>query len=428
MDDLLKLAKQFDINMFRQDEGEDEGEGAEDEGVGEGVEDKPPSEDRHTWDDLDFLFDGPTQCVSGGLSQVSSPANPSSSAAAAANTKDTLANDAFEDDWDNDDFLHDSLVFEMTQNPQNFAAPKHCSTQKPASPGRAPVSQSAGEKDQVRGRRTFKLESGPSLPVGRLQTDTWTNGSDPKDARQTFSCGPPGGQWTRVEPQNPVHRRTSVQSNMAAEQSRSSRHEAPDLLDDDLLAIFSSDPVWDDPADDDLLCEVCDDLENQIRSSETVSAPQRPAGNPRAALQPANRNLLPCGGSSLAGGFVSNGVRTSPAAAGSFSGPTCVQGSSWVQPAPQGNGCRGQFTFKKPSNSVSTATSKGKSSSMTSQLGGRNRRFYKPTLISDFFFARVVFRTNATEPGLTGPDVASRRGVLVTRCQLMTLRSFITSD
>lgn len=364
MDDLLKLAKQFDINMFQQDED---------------AADERLSEDRHAEDGLDFLFDGPTQRVSGGLSQASSQAKPSSSSrsssAATTNTKDTLANDAFEDDWDDDDFLADSLLLEMTQNPQTLAAPTRCSTQKPSSPVRAPVSvsQSAVEKDKVRQRRTFKLESGP-----RIQTGAWTNGSDTKDAQQSPGVSVKArSQWTRVEPQNPFHQRTSVQSNMAAPaatitsaqkpaQSSSSRHEAPaasDLLDDDLLSVFSSDPVWDDPADDDLLFEVCEDLENQILSAETVSTKQ-PVGNPRAVLQPANQNRLSCAASPLAGGFVSDVtacVRTSPAA-GSVRGSTCVRGSSGVQPAPQGNARKDQFTFKKPSNPVSTATSKGKSS------------------------------------------------------------------
>ncbi|XP_026869538.2 ewing's tumor-associated antigen 1 [Electrophorus electricus] len=36
----------------------------------------------------------------------------------------------FEDDWSNDDLLDDSLLFEMTQNPELFSAPQRSSTQK----------------------------------------------------------------------------------------------------------------------------------------------------------------------------------------------------------------------------------------------------------------------------------------------------------
>lgn len=385
VDDLLKLAKLFDFNMFRQDEDKEDVFGLEnaDPYAATGTDVKP---DPHMDDDLDFLFDGPTQHMSGGLSQVSTQVKPSSSShgssSANTNTKGTLANDAFEDDWD-DDLLNDSLVLEMTQNPQNFTAPKHCSTQKPSGPVRVPVSGGVGlsqsaVRDKV--RQSFKLESNPNFSVRRIQTDSWTNGSESKDTQQSRLSSSQGvsveagSQWNTVtsEPQKPpFHQRTSVKSNTTASaasntlspetaQSFSSCHEAPaDLPDDDLLSIFSSDPVWDDPADDDLLCEVCEDLENQIQSVVSVSTKQT-VGNPRAALQPANWNPPSCAGSSSAGGFVSNvtaGVRMSTAT-GSFRGSTCVQGSSRVQ----GNAHKDQFTFKKPSNPVSTVTGKGKSS------------------------------------------------------------------
>lgn len=398
MDDLLKLAKQFDFNMFHQDEDEEDEHSLElpsedvfglenaDPDAANGTDVKP---DPHMDDDLDFLFDGPTQHVSGGLSQVSTQVKPSSSSSANTNTKGTLSNDAFEDDWDDDDLLNDSLVLEMTQNPQNFTAPKHCSTQKPSGPVRVPVNGGVGlsqsaVRDKV--RQSFKLESNPNFSVRRIQTDSWTNSSESKDAQQSrFSSSQgvsveAGSQWNTVksEPQKPpFHQRTSVKSNTTASavsntsssetaQSFSSRHEAPaDLPDDDLLSIFSSDTVWDDPADDDLLCEVCEDLENQIQSTVSVSAKQT-VGKPRAALQPANWNPPSCAGSSLAGGFVSNvaaGVRMNTAT-GSFRGSTCVQGSSRLQ----GNARKGQFTFKKPSSPVSTVTSKGKSSFLLQTL------------------------------------------------------------
>lgn len=360
MDDLLKLAKQFDFNMFHQGEDEEEEEQRSpdlltddvfsletadpDAAPGTGVRPDP-----HAEDDLDFLFDGPTQTLSGGLSQGTSQPKPSPSHGSCSATTNitapgALANDAFEDDWD-DDLLNDSLVLEMTQNPQIFTAPKYCSTQKPAGPGPVPVrgavvhSPSAA-KDKT--RQSFRLESNPNFSLTRIQTDSWTNGSGAKATQQSrvssgqgVSIGA-GSQWI-------LQQKTAFKSNMAApaasNSSLSSRHKAPaDLQDDDLLSVFSSDPVWDDPADDDLLCEVCEDLENQIQGLEMVSTKQT-AGNQRAALQPANRNLLPCGGSSLVGGSVSS-----------------------VQTSFQGNACKDQFTFKKPSNPVSMVTSKGKSS------------------------------------------------------------------
>lgn len=356
VDDLLKLAKQFDFNMFHQDEDEEQRSlelltddlfaletSDPDAAAGTGVRPDP-----HAEDDLDFLFDGPTQTLSGGLSQGSSQLKPSSShGSCSATTNITAPDAAFEDDWD-DDLLNDSLVLEMTQNPQVFTAPKYCSTQKPAGPEPAP-GPSAAVKDKT--RQSFRLDSNPNFSLTRIQTDSWTNGSGTKATQQSRVSSGQGSQWTRqtlnsVKPelQKPaLNQKTASQSNMAAPAASNESLKAPaDLQDDDLLSVFSSDPVWDDPADDDLLCEVCEDLE-KIQDLGMVSTKQT-AGNQRAALQPANRNLLPCGGSSLAGGSVSS-----------------VSAVVWTSRV-QGNACRDQFSFKKPSNPVSMVTSKGRSS------------------------------------------------------------------
>ncbi|XP_074485962.1 ewing's tumor-associated antigen 1 [Sebastes fasciatus] len=478
VDDLLKLAKQFDFNMFHQDEEEvedlhqqslellskdnldlengDQNDNCQPAVTAPAGSDVQLHLDQYMEDDLDFLFDGPTQHLSGNLSQVSSaqlsqvkPASkeasgkPSasslgpSSGVSTMNTKGTSVKDEFDDDWENDDLLNDSLVFEMTQNPQNFIAPKHCSTQKPPSqiqksPANVAVQSTVSkvEKDNVRQRTTFKLESNPNFSVKRIQTDTWTNlkvdyssKTAEKDTQQNrFSSGnsvvvEAGSQRTRQtsntvksDPQKAPFQRTSVAkynttaSNTSATKTAqtfpikpavvSSHSEAPavsDLLDEDLSSFFSSDPVWDDLADDDLLCEMCEDVENQIQSAGNVSTKQTlPGGhmsNQRgsASLQPSNSKQqpanqqhlapkkqaptsLPCAsgrpaGSSLAGGFVSHiaaGVQTWDSfrytKANNTSGST--NSSTCVQSAPQGNPRKDQFTFKKPNSPVSTVTSK----------------------------------------------------------------------
>ncbi|KAL3066394.1 hypothetical protein OYC64_016364 [Pagothenia borchgrevinki] len=224
VDDLLKLAKQFDFNMFRQEEDEEEElkdlhqqslellsddildqndfspslPGNQPPAVSPGPDVQLHPMDQHMEDDLDFLFDGPTQHLSGNLSLVLS-AQPSQAKPAAkeasgktsasshtptpvvptSNTKDD-----FDDDWENDDLLNDSLVLEMTQNPHKFISPKHASTQKQPSQVTFPresqrnVVQSAVskvEKDNVRQRASFKLEPNPNFPVKPIQTDTWAN-------------------------------------------------------------------------------------------------------------------------------------------------------------------------------------------------------------------------------------------------------------
>ncbi|TKS68782.1 Ewing's tumor-associated antigen 1 [Collichthys lucidus] len=513
VDDLLKLAKQFDFNMFHQDDDEEEEEEEEkaeealhqqsQELLSEDILDLEngdflPSapgncrpavkaavrtdvqiqQDQHMEDDLDFLFDGPTQHVSGDLSQVSSAQPTQVKAASGAsskeasgkppssshgptssvsttNTKVTLVNTEFDDDWENDDLLNDSLVLEMTQNPQNFGTPKHSSTQKLSSemkhqsPVNVPVSGSVGlsaaskvEKDNVRQRTTFKLESNPIFSFKSIQTNSKMNFSSEtahKDTQQSrFSSGngvsvKGGSQRTwqtsnsvKSDPQKPPFHQSSsssakynttasAASNTPATKtapSFSAHHEAPagsDLLDEDLESFFSSDLVWDDPADDDLLCEMCEDMENQIQSSENVSTkPTLPVGhtsNQRAAIPPASRNwdnktqpasqqpfppkqtpaAVPCAsGRPAVGsrGFVSNvtaGGQTNAVTdsfrfpqpkniSGSTNSSTCAQVSSRLQAAPQGNTRKDQFTFKKPNSPVSMVTNKAVAKCSASEI------------------------------------------------------------
>ncbi|TMS22741.1 Ewing's tumor-associated antigen 1-like protein [Larimichthys crocea] len=472
VDDLLKLAKQFDFNMFHQDDEEEEEE-----------EEKRRRccTSRTIW--ISCLMDRPNT-VSGDLSQVSSaqptqvkPASGASSKEAfgklpssshgptssvtTTNTKVTLVNTEFDDDWENDDLLNDSLVLEMTQNPQNFGTPKHSSTQKLSSeikyqsPVNVPVSGSVGlsaaskmEKDNVRQRTTFKLESNPIFSLKSIQTDTRTNSkmnfsseTALKDTQQSrFSSGngvlvKGGSQRTwqtsnsvKSDPQKPPFHQSSsssakynttasAASNTSATktaQSFSAHHEAPagsDLLDEDLESFFSSDLVWDDPADDDLLCEMCEDMENQIQSSENVSTkPTLPVGhmsNQRATIPPASRSwdnktqpanrqpfppkqtpaAVPCASGrpavgSLARGFVSNITAggqmnavtdsfrfTQPKnISGSTNSSTCAQVTSRFQAAPQGNTRKDQFTFKKPNSPVSMVTNKAVAKCSASEI------------------------------------------------------------
>ncbi|KAM8772120.1 ewing's tumor-associated antigen 1 [Acanthopagrus schlegelii] len=445
VDDLLKLAKQFDFNMFHQDEEDVEElhqqslellpedildlennfspslpgncERAVKAAAGTNVQVQP---DQHMEDDLDFLFDGPTQRVSGNLSQVASQVKPASSShgSTQTNTKATVAND-FEDDWENDDLLDDSLVLEMTQNPQMFAAPKHSSTQKPSREGpvHAPVrglGQSHKVKDDVRQRTTFKLESNPNFSVRRLQTNKskvdYSSDTNQKDSQQSKSASVSAGSqrsWqtpstVKSEPQKPqFHPRASVSGSgtkhgtsasntsdvktgqnfpqrPAAVSSHSGELAAADLLDDDLLAFFSEDPVWDDPADDDLLCEMCEDVENQLQNVPAKQTlPVVHVSNQRAALQPANQQHFPqkqaatahtwasgaAAGRSPAAGFVSDftaGAQTKDSfrVPQTKTGSGCVPGSSRVQSAPPGHAHKDRFTFKKPNDPLQTATSK----------------------------------------------------------------------
>ncbi|XP_067297010.1 ewing's tumor-associated antigen 1 [Pseudorasbora parva] len=170
VEDLMRLAKRFDFNM-RQDEAQEQSSDVP--GSKSSVKQEPPHGERFTTahnssaiksaalepndrkpvderglnqemdDDLDFLFDGPTQQLSGRLSQASNfhtqrnlvkacDSRKGSSSCTAANSDSKQVNNAddFDDDWNSDGLLDDSLLLEMTQNPDLFAAPQCSSTQK----------------------------------------------------------------------------------------------------------------------------------------------------------------------------------------------------------------------------------------------------------------------------------------------------------
>ena len=154
MDDLLKLARQFDENMQQDRESSAElnavnnnlnecGNTSKTEltesSYPRNVKDlKCPSSSDQVEAELHALFDCSTQKVSGRLSQGSSAsacsqevkgqpatstsAEPRQSVLKPADKKGSCglsANncDDFDDDWENDDLLNDSFVLEMTQNP-----------------------------------------------------------------------------------------------------------------------------------------------------------------------------------------------------------------------------------------------------------------------------------------------------------------------
>ncbi|XP_077425877.1 ewing's tumor-associated antigen 1 isoform X2 [Vanacampus margaritifer] len=235
VDHLLRLAKQFDLNLLGPDDQEE------------------ASADEHLWsaeddlwgpeDDRDFLF-----------------AETARQASAAA-TEDVPATPRadFADDWADDDLLDDSLLVEMTQNPENFCAPQHCSTQM-APPTSFAVSQS-DEK-----RTLEKLAKCSDVP-------------------------PPANFQAAGKDPTATH--------------------------DDLDAIFSLEPLWDDPDDDEMLRELCEDVENRIGA--------------KAA------------GKDSSGGLRAVAVTTAPA----YSLPQ-------RRPAQQ-------FTFKRPGQPVSMATKRLKS-------------------------------------------------------------------
>lgn len=248
---------------------------------------------------------------------------------------------AFVDDWDDDDFLNDSLVVEMTQNPlqQNFTAPKFCSTQKPL----------GSAVEQMSGSRPLA-----ETPWSDLNGSVRKNREESQ--RNWFSPVPIGSRWNQQKP-HLAHQTSPVKTSSSPRtfQKPPSLNQKPDdhLEDDELLAAVWSQPdrsepvqsepdqsqtFWDDPADDYLLCEVCEDLENQIVAAEQMVAPSE------------NRSTPPASASSTLANRTMVGVASTKAAAG----PSAARGQGLPRSIQ-----RGPFTFKKPSGPVAMATSQG---------------------------------------------------------------------
>ncbi|KAG7492813.1 hypothetical protein MATL_G00019070 [Megalops atlanticus] len=424
VDDLMKLAKQFDFNMFQQQK--EHVHEAHNESTNGGMADikemsghgndlplsqnelhststgaslrktksgKQESTDHKSVDcemvdDFDALFDGPTQHISGRLSQT--PSSHSQEGTSAARTmssksacvgygpclvnsdpptvssahshkpdglsKGTAVNCALDDDWDNDDLLNDSIVFEMTQNPDLFAAPKMSSTQigqsqkssdfiKKTSSSVITVNAAAGQDEQVssskgingvfqgknsksKNRSTFKLDANPNFHIKETHSGEEPNRCHSSESgkpaqhgglkgRQPSVCQPdravvevsgyqnpqktqpvPSSKresrvqqpvshqssstlstscTTRPVPASVSHSTKSTESRCEKEKQTSAaaaRSNEAVVSEEDLDSIFASDSLWDDGDDDDLLCQVCDDVEkfSQSQARSTGSA------------------------------------------------------------------------------------------------------------------------------------------------------------
>ncbi|XP_024298359.1 ewing's tumor-associated antigen 1 [Oncorhynchus tshawytscha] len=301
VDDLLKLAKQFDFNMLRQDEERvndmheqslellsDSEEilnldGNENQpppllsnvtpestqsalttnSTGNSKDQIPP--DHEMEDDMDFLFDGPTQHISGNLSQnslprslevktaptVSSKVIPgkypdsihghTSTISSSHPVKRSSANNNFDDDWENDDLLDDSLVFEMTQNPDLFATPNHCSTQRGSNETKheninpSAISKNAlqgsrdikptmskGQNETVKNRKSFMLETNPNVQAKSIPSEALPKAGNVPDTvrptphrnvRQNQPSLVPINKAPSMESSNQLSQQTPHQSN-----------------------------------------------------------------------------------------------------------------------------------------------------------------------------------------------------------------------
>ncbi|KAL1281830.1 hypothetical protein QQF64_000633 [Cirrhinus molitorella] len=368
VEDLMRLAKQFDFNM-RQDEADAPGSKHTEEQELPQINrftaahnssavkpnDENPVDERGLQemdDDLDFLFDGPTQQLSGRLSQASdcrtqdvpkrnlSAAKASNSQKGSASTatenhssKQVKKADDFDDDWNSDGLLDDSLLLEMTQNPDLFAAPQCSSTQKQThanqntfSPmtnkkqeAKTDVKCGAFQEQKTKSEQSFQLDSrlqakphGGLPKIGNHMENNCTNQVFPMSKALPVlpSCfnGKQNQQYqhkTQVQKLQDIQNSSEVNAISSAchfqpntstikppHSKPPSMHQNPnsggfkqqaedavttrdgfcDVLDEDLDSFFASDDIWDDGVEDDgLFCEACDNLEELSGNAETLT-------------------------------------------------------------------------------------------------------------------------------------------------------------
>ncbi|XP_056321862.1 ewing's tumor-associated antigen 1 isoform X2 [Danio aesculapii] len=344
VDDLMRLAKQFDFNM-RQDEAQENKSDVPKQpahadpfstahytsAVSRASErpnhHKPVNQSERNQemdDDLDLLFDGPTQQLSGRLSQTLSYRTQN------AAERDAVKSDAsqkhpsfaternqddFDDDWSSDGLFEDSLLLEMTQNPDLFAAPQYSSTQKQAHETKNTVSvmtnkpceaKNVGtfQMDKTKVEQTFPQNSQIQINVGLygIGNHVENNCTNPKirdqnkikivpqsyintSQKQRFEHKAQHIVQKSSELNNACHFQQNGRNTIKPSQSKSpSMHQNPiskqradantgldGFIDEDLDSFFTSYDIWDDGVeDDDLFFEVCDNLEE----TSVTKAPQ----------------------------------------------------------------------------------------------------------------------------------------------------------
>ncbi|XP_060716944.1 ewing's tumor-associated antigen 1 [Tachysurus vachellii] len=394
VDDLLKLAKQFDFNMIQQEEAHLKPDAQSSaEGMCEDQdlffdEDVPPAlpqtrseaskpflrlEDtkmnasdppvdpdlvQELDDDLDLLFEGSTQQLSGGLSQGSSTrsqdvvtfspqlgvksdsvknvcgvtrvggASESSAASVrvasptASTIKQVGGADDFDDDWNSDYFLDDSLVMEMTQNPELFSAPQCSSTQKQTNRNNI-YRQNSDTEAKYRESQRFNQRLNSARGNENVGQSGFNLRSNLK--RQVYlSSKDPGSHSvskTISQPKNPVKNQQQVataSANTTWSSLSVSRSDSPrsvpsatietartfrvskvnketenhptvennvlcDFAAEDLDSIFASDDIWDDGADD-LFCEACDKVEESMAEPEPEASVSKQSSRTQSTL------------------------------------------------------------------------------------------------------------------------------------------------
>lgn len=234
--------------------------------------------------ELQALFDGPTQHVSGRLSPLSVNCTPENTTEPVAQVelRSSCGSKAthFDDDWENDDLLNDSFVLEMTQNPvpmnvgqkRSTARPepstKRCNfvtkvnhsnarnicTETPQSTSKSSTFTKTLPEVKASNQSTFRPK--PSTSAQNQNTEKLLNTAPVNQVNQQ-ACS---SQDTRKSDIDETTRNSGASS-----QTTSSQFDG--VSEEDMKSLFDSDGLWNDE-DDDLLFKACDDVEKLSASQE----------------------------------------------------------------------------------------------------------------------------------------------------------------
>uniref|UniRef100_A0A672GGN7 Uncharacterized protein n=1 Tax=Salarias fasciatus TaxID=181472 RepID=A0A672GGN7_SALFA len=286
VDDLMKLARQFDENMQQdtdtseqfnpvKNEPDECGNASEAELArppfsGPAKHQKYPSSAEQVEAELHALFDSSTQGISGRLSECSATLADLQEMKDRSGSCGSNANncDDFEDDWENDDLLNDSFVLAMTQNPieqhdSSTKATSHPHTKtntaqsaalcKPAaSTDSAPQSSNTSPKPnhsalqelcpktKTINRSTFKLQPNPYFQAKEVSKSGFTAAQPKMHTSHQNSTTTKTSSAPRVD---------GIPNQHGG--AHSGAESAKDI----------SNSLWDDGDDDALLYQVCDNME-----------------------------------------------------------------------------------------------------------------------------------------------------------------------
>ncbi|XP_077585922.1 uncharacterized protein etaa1b [Stigmatopora nigra] len=169
VDDLIKLARQFDKYM----EQDKEASMQPSENYNHEIN-KSPAETssslNQTEAELRPLFDSSTQKVSGGLSPTSTKSSQDQSQVRKLTSGPKNINDDFDDDWENDGMLDDPSLLAMIHNPDPSAGPVRRSS-------RGSVRELC-PKVKPTLRSTFKLNPKPHLQCPKIEISDWDDCAD----------------------------------------------------------------------------------------------------------------------------------------------------------------------------------------------------------------------------------------------------------